>query len=259
MLLNVLQEPAIVTSVGGIVTAIGAAMNNTVKTILRGVLTKLTPKEEETKEEPNKEEPKKEEGHVMPPTYNAAAYRIHEIVLRLNTKLHCSRVSVLQFHNGSNFSTSAPMYKMTCTYESCANGIESVTGKMKDLMVSNYINLVGPLVWNRPVVNIQGVEEIDNCKLDSNPSSCSLTTSAFKIYSLDQDELPYGPLRNMMFSIGASVIYAASLRSVSGVPVGLILFQYVLKADSRSIIVDNTCDICAAVHTISGILGSGAA
>lgn len=63
---------------------------------------------------------------------------IHFTLKELRRKYITDRVYIIQFHNGGTFYTQASMQKASVTYERCSDGLEKISEKFQDVLVSNY-------------------------------------------------------------------------------------------------------------------------
>ena len=63
---------------------------------------------------------------------------IHFTLKELRRKYITDRVYIIQFHNGGTFYTQASMQKASVTYERCSDGLERISEKFQNVLVSNY-------------------------------------------------------------------------------------------------------------------------
>ena len=63
---------------------------------------------------------------------------IHFTLKELRRKYITDRVYIIQFHNGGTFYTQTPMQKASVTYERCSDGLERISEKFQNILVSNY-------------------------------------------------------------------------------------------------------------------------
>jgi len=71
---------------------------------------------------------------------------VHLAIRSIRRKYNADRVKILQFHNGGNFYTESPMQKASITYERCSDGLERVSDKFQNVLVSNYNFLVKSVI-----------------------------------------------------------------------------------------------------------------
>ena len=129
----------------------------------------------------------------------------------LRQYLTADRVQVLEFHNGTDFSTRKG-YKLDCTYETLKYGNESVKG-----MLQNYPTTMLPIFMNKIVQDrkyfVSDVEQI---------AECDMSTYAMKL--------------NM--HVGS--FYDVCLEDSEGMPIGILAVQFakptVLNTDQQAMI-----------------------
>lgn len=63
---------------------------------------------------------------------------IHFSLREIRRKYNADRVYIIQFHNGGNFYTNTPMQKGSVTYERNSDGLERITDKFQNILISNY-------------------------------------------------------------------------------------------------------------------------
>jgi hypothetical protein len=74
---------------------------------------------------------------------------IHFTLREIRRKYNSDRVYIIQFHNGGNFYTNAPMQKASVTYERNSDGLERITDRFQNLLVSNYNWILTETIANR--------------------------------------------------------------------------------------------------------------
>ena len=62
---------------------------------------------------------------------------IHFTLKELRRKYVTDRVYIIQFHNGGTFYTQSPMQKASVTYERCSDGLERISDRFQNVLVSN--------------------------------------------------------------------------------------------------------------------------
>lgn len=240
-LLEVLSNGGLLNGLGGTFILIGAFLSDRFKQLVKSLCIKLLESMKPA------EVPIPKPSHTPDKQYATNSENVQQELIELKLKLKCDRAVVLQFHNGSMFSRSNPMVKMSCTSESLGKGFASSTGILKDLLVSNYINLVHPFL-NNGKSDTPGVTKVDACP------TCALADRAICIVEFVCGRLPFGPLRFIMDELGMSLFYGALLQSPHGDPIGLIILQYKDDDNARELIQAHTCDICEAKHHIQALL-----
>lgn len=74
---------------------------------------------------------------------------IHFTLREIRRKYNSDRVYITQFHNGGNFYTNAPMQKASVTYERNSDGLERLTDRFQNVLVSNYTWIITETLSNR--------------------------------------------------------------------------------------------------------------
>jgi hypothetical protein len=74
---------------------------------------------------------------------------IHFTLREIRRKYNSDRVYIIQFHNGGSFYTNAPMQKASVTYERNSDGLERITDRFQNLLVSNYNWILTETIANR--------------------------------------------------------------------------------------------------------------
>jgi hypothetical protein len=62
---------------------------------------------------------------------------IHATLREIRRKYNSDRVFITQFHNGGTFYTNSPMQKASITYERCSDGLQRISNKFQNYLVSN--------------------------------------------------------------------------------------------------------------------------
>lgn len=74
---------------------------------------------------------------------------IHFTLREIRRKYNSDRVYITQFHNGGSFYTNAPMQKASVTYERNSDGLERITDRFQNVLVSNYTWILTETLSNR--------------------------------------------------------------------------------------------------------------
>lgn len=62
---------------------------------------------------------------------------IHATLREIRRKYNSDRVFITQFHNGGTFYTNSPMQKASITYERCSDGLQRISNKFQNYLISN--------------------------------------------------------------------------------------------------------------------------
>jgi hypothetical protein len=63
---------------------------------------------------------------------------VHFTLREIRRKFNSDRVYIMQFHNGGTFYTQAPMQKTSITYERCSDGLEKLSERFQNVLISNH-------------------------------------------------------------------------------------------------------------------------
>jgi len=74
---------------------------------------------------------------------------VHFTLREIRRKYNSDRVYIIQFHNGGNFYTNTPMQKASVTYERNSDGLERITDRFQNVLVSNYNWIITETLANR--------------------------------------------------------------------------------------------------------------
>ena len=72
-------------------------------------------------------------------------WAVRESITELRGAIKADRINVWQFHNGVVFSSSNPMWKMSCTHETCKPGVSHEMGAAQSLLSSTITELLLPI------------------------------------------------------------------------------------------------------------------
>lgn len=257
-LLQVLCEPTLLTTVGTALVAIGAYFSKSVKIVLRNIFKGLYRmlgggelKDPDKLDDKKTEEKPAGSPHAVTPEFVQDASRIQNQLDELQGILDCSRVSILQFHNGVRFSMSNPVFRFSTSFEAISAGFAASSPKTRDMLVSINMTLVNPLMLTVPIT-IPGIKEEAFCK--KNTEGCALVEVALRLVSYTRDDLKPGPVRLLMEELGMEKMYATLLSVPDKGPIGILTLQYHEMEGSDEIVAKNICEICRIKQYIQSLL-----
>lgn len=145
----------------------------------------------------------------------ASLYRdVNVELIELRSKLNSSRVEIFQFENGSRFSLSNPVWKITQSYEVVAHGIQYCADCIQRVQVSHLLELVEPFFFDEvKTPGIDLVKDSEDCK----------------IAKYDVDKIPPCRLKYEKINRGVEIFYESSLKDKNGAIFGLITVGYSYK------------------------------
>lgn len=74
---------------------------------------------------------------------------VHFTLKELRRKYTTDRIYIIQFHNGGTFYTKSSIQKASVTYERCSDGLERISEKFQNILVSNYNWYLTEIIGNR--------------------------------------------------------------------------------------------------------------
>lgn len=245
IVLQLVKDPAVLNTIGGIIIAVGAAANKSVTNFLSKVWRWWTKKFHRANVPVY---------HEVTTEYSRGGLQILTLLENLRAKLGCARVSILQFHNGHRFSLSDPVFKMSTTFEAIEKGFVPTSEYIRELLVANYINIVAPiLLIDNPVV-VPGVFEVDRCMKDEKLAACQKATTPLHIMKVKRDDLAFCAFRTLLDNLGVEAAYTVLLVSPDNGPIGILLIQFNKMEGSKEKVQKATCEICSVKHTLQNLL-----
>lgn len=164
-----------------------------------------------------------------------------------------ARVSVYQFHNGDEFTLSNPIFKITCSHERVRNGLTFDSYIVKLMLVSNFMDLVGPLM--DPSRNTAGVTVVEACGKISDGTSCRIIGMPLRILKYQISDMPYSQFKYVMEHQGVTVMYATLLYAKNrNQPIGILGIQYQDEDERDTLIKTNICDLCDITMRVQFLL-----
>ena len=113
IVLQLVKDPAVLNTIGGIIIAVGAAANKSVTNFFSKVWHWGSKKFRKSNVPVY---------HEVTTEYSRGGLQILTLLVNLRANLGCARVSILQFHNGHRFSLIDPVFKMSTTFEAIEKG-----------------------------------------------------------------------------------------------------------------------------------------
>ena len=179
----------------------------------------------------------------------ARYYSIDNILAVMQDNTGTDRVSICQFHNGESFSVQNPIFKFTCSHEFLTPGVKPASDPVKRLIVSNYLDLIGPLYSDNymgPGISVEVAEETGDMTYNNGPA---------RIIKYEAANMRFSATRYLFESLGVAVMYSVPLHDQKGRLVGAINFQYLNEATDTFKEVDLK-DLCDKIMRVQYILTS---
>lgn len=138
---------------------------------------------------------KKNKGVVGPDSENYRSHhlKMHEILTETRVRLNADRALIMQFHNGGEYMDGTSMKRVSVTHESCCMGVSETFDKRRELLLSNFIEMLNFVPVDKAIV--EATSNLSDChfkrQLESNHTLVfciypikgmkSLTTSGFML------------------------------------------------------------------------------
>jgi len=161
--------------------------------------------------------------HLANPRFTQSVSQINEEIIFLRTKSGAQRAYFFQYHNGEEFATEVPRWKVTQTYRSCSLGYNS-----KDLMFQNTdVTIIWDIVGTALNAFIDLPKGITHVR-SSSPRCKSQCARGRGVYACEVEEIDAGKgrLNALMTTEGVSSFVFTSVYDRSGKPAGLLALAY---------------------------------
>lgn len=127
--------------------------------------------------------------------------------------LSASRAYILRFHNGSAFSTNAPVWKFSLMHESTDPASSSISDMTRDILIANVIHVVSPIFdandrepWVQRLRCGDGSESV--------------------VFRIDTSTVTESPVRGFLLSRGITHFVYTPILDGCGRPIGIFCVDY---------------------------------
>jgi hypothetical protein len=186
--------------------------------------------------------------HLPEPEDLARYYSIDSMLAVMQDNTQTDRVSICQFHNGESFSVQNPIFKFTCSHEFLSPGVRPASDPVKRLIVSNYLDLIGPLYSDNYLST--GIT-----KFDTSSSGLSCNADEIRIIRYETGKMKFSATRYLFESLGVDVMYSIPMHDNKGKLIGAINFQYLNQITDTFAQVDLK-DLCDKAMRVQYTLNS---
>jgi hypothetical protein len=123
-------------------------------------------------------------GHILDAPEVNRNRLIDNKLIELRTILKADRSYVFQFHNGSNFNSNNPIWRLSNTHETVSDGVASEINELQNIIASSIMTLIS-CFWDNTNLP-KGVYKVgpDNC-ICENKKSCKLPEGVY-LYTVDE-------------------------------------------------------------------------
>ncbi len=149
--------------------------------------------------------------------------QIREVLTELRMTLDADRCHVWQFHNGSVFSSQNPIFRVTCSHESCKMGLSHEMNNSQGLLATMILEVASPMfgvdteaAYIQPIPNDLKLPLfwLDVAKMPSSYCKSMLTFQGTRYVSVSpliyQDQKPTGEMRNKIMGFVSASFTDAS-------------------------------------------------
>lgn len=133
---------------------------------------------------------------------------------------NASRAYVLQFHNGSVFSTNNPIWKFSKTYEICNSGVASEVESTQNILIAHMTQLLNPL-FNNDLPTTSGIT-----KLECATCSSIITNNNFRVYKANADKISHYYISAYLMNRSIKECIFAPIFNNGNNIIGLICLDY---------------------------------
>lgn len=161
------------------------------------------------------------EGHQLDSKTVARDQAVHDYLTELRLELKADRAQVWQFHNGNTFSNSNPIWRLSCTHESCRLGISHEIMELQGILASTMTPIASVLFGTLDNVNVPWLTVVQR--------SSDLT---LPIYFINVRAMPEGYSKSMLINSGSQYALLSPISTNSG-PAGYVLTSYCDESDSE--------------------------
>jgi len=153
------------------------------------------------------------------------------------------RVYILEFHDGTDFSSSVLQWKLSCRYELVKNGISRMMERLQNLEASSIADYIGVFYTSGNETLLTGVAKAKTCEL------CTLCKNECS-YIFDLDNMVEGLLVAELEMQGIFGMIQVGIRNRKGNLIGILGLDY-CSYDTWNAIKDEQEDIPHTLKEIS--------
>lgn len=229
-LLDVLADPAVLTTLGSLAAASAASFSKRVRAFILSLGQRLKKKAAKVEDEAKLEVRATIHAHVVTANTLKSYTTIVVALESIKRALQADRVTVCQFHNGSKFTDANPMLKVDCTYEAVSAGLRLDAKAIKDISLGHMTDLVYPLISNGTLP--AGVSILYRADEDSNEYKHYGVT---RVVRYDIEDMLFTPFRFLEEQQGVAVLYTIPMFGAADKtsPIGFFTIQYSEKEEDK--------------------------
>jgi hypothetical protein len=171
--------------------------------------------------------------------------RIQDILAQLRIQANCDRAYILQFHNGSIFTSKNQMWKVSCTNES-VDAVRPRIAELQNILSSAISDLLYPY-WSNGSDCGAGILKLDK----SDCSSCTNDDCTGGVFFHDVDKLQAGFSKGSLVSGDVKYAMRAAILDSDNNKIGILCLDYCWKDTDINQIKSMHEPVCRASNVIS--------
>lgn len=160
---------------------------------------------------------------------------VYNELFRLLFFAQASRAYVLQFHNGSVFTTNNPIWKFSKSYEICNDGIKAEVDSTQNIMIAHMTQMFAPL-YNKEISSSNGVKLIKSDTKNVNLTCPDM--DAYPVYSITSDQVSNYYISSFLMNRCIKECIFSPIFDTECNIIGLICLDYCSKALTEASLYD---------------------
>jgi hypothetical protein len=192
--------------------------------------------------------PKRYQTHIISREEVERDIIIQRILTELRVHTNCDRAYVLQFQNGSTFSSRNPVWRLSCTHESPGQGIKQCVDIMQHIISSSISEILYPL-WTDDLSACPGVSKISpaNCHC-ANIKNCQLPKGV-RFYDVDKMTESYS--KGLLQSKATKYMIASPILDQFNNQIAILFLDYCWQDSDANKIMAYSEILCKTASTLS--------
>ena len=169
---------------------------------------------------------------------------ISKKIVSITSSCLADRCFIFEFHNGNTFSSNQPVFRMSCTYEHCKDGIAYQSSQLQNVITSLVLEIIKPLFGDGVSKGV-GCMTCKNCH---GTVKCPLKG----VYRYKVREMSEGYSKAILLMQGINEMLLTPILNRNGT--GLIGFMGVVFCNEEVELPDDYTVLCREATTVGFIL-----
>jgi len=174
---------------------------------------------------------------------------ISELLIEIRATTKGDRASIYQFHNGNQFNTKNPIWKLSCTHESVSVGISPELSKCQNVISSSLIGIISCL-WDDKIRDAGVMRTAPECCTCDNREKCTLPKGVCLVRT---QSMPEGYAKAFLMDQGIKYMLYAPLLDGDN-RVGMLAISYCTDVDDVNEIKSFSETVCKYATRVSYVL-----